>query len=109
MKNKKTIVITGGSGFLGRHLGLQIDKKKYNVILCSRNNTFNRYSNFFTDCVSAPMDITNYKNVNEIINRFKPDYIIHAAATKFVDTSISFPNECLDINVYHGAFILQFS
>ncbi len=99
MKNKKTIIISGGSGFLGRHLGLKIDKNKYHVVLCSRNNTLNRYSNFFTDCTSAPMDVSNFNNVNEIVKRFKPDHIIHAAATKFVDTSISFPNECLDINV----------
>lgn len=99
MYKKKNILITGGSGFLGRHLAKQIDKKKFNIILCSRNNTLNRYSNFFTNCLSAPLDISNFNNVNEIFNRFKPDYVIHAAATKFVDTSITYPNECIDINV----------
>ena len=38
--SKKTILITGGSGFLGRNLALKL-KDGYNVFLGSRNNKNN--------------------------------------------------------------------
>jgi len=34
---EKTLLITGGTGFLGKRLGLAL-KEKYDVILASRNN-----------------------------------------------------------------------
>lgn len=97
--NKKKILITGGSGFLGRNLALALDKKKYEVIICSRNNTINLFSSNYANCKFHPVDITNYLSINEAISQHKPDIIIHAAATKFVDLSIKFPNECIDVNV----------
>ena len=39
----KSILITGGSGFLGIHLALKL-KKKFRVILAGRNNKQNFYA-----------------------------------------------------------------
>ncbi len=37
----------------------------------------------------------------------KPDIVIHAAATKFVDLSEKFPFECIDINIVGSANIAR--
>ena len=94
----KKILITGGSGYLGTRLAINL-KKKYKIFLGSRNNYLNRKAQDFTKCEVFPLDITNINSVKDIINRIKPNIIIHAAASKYVDTSESNPNECIDVNV----------
>ena len=94
----KTVLITGGSGFLGKNLAKAL-KNDYRVILGSRNNKQNSIVRLETGCEVVPLDITNIENIRDVVNSCKPDIIIHAAATKFVDLSEVFPNECIDINV----------
>jgi len=94
----ETILVTGGTGFLGRELGMQL-KDRYRVILAARNNNQNQIANRITDCEIAPLDIVNIHSVNDVFDEFKPDIVIHAAATKYVDISEKFPNECIDVNV----------
>lgn len=92
------ILITGGTGFLGKELGLQL-KKKYEVFLTGRNNTQNMWAERYTGCKVMPMDVSNIESVRDVVNETKPDIIIHAAATKFVDISERQPFEAIDINV----------
>jgi UDP-N-acetylglucosamine 4,6-dehydratase/5-epimerase len=94
----ETILITGGSGFLGRHLAIKL-KNRYRVILGARNNGNNQLAYSKTGCTVTPLDITNINSIYDAINEFKPDTIIHAAATKYVDISEQYPMECIDVNV----------
>jgi UDP-glucose 4-epimerase len=94
----QTIMITGGTGFLGRHLALKL-KSTYNVILTGRNNLQNSFARKVTGCEVVPMDITNIDAVREMFHIYHPDIVIHAAATKYVDLSEIYPNECIDINI----------
>jgi UDP-N-acetylglucosamine 4,6-dehydratase len=94
----KSILITGGSGFLGIHLALKL-KKKFKVILAGRNNKQNFYAKKKTGCDVLPLDVSKIESVRDVINYSKPNIIIHAAATKFVDISEKYPLECVDINV----------
>lgn len=95
---KKTILITGGTGFLGRNLGLFF-KDKYNVVLGSRNNKQNFFAQKVTGCTVVPLDVTNIESIRDVVNEFKPEIIIHAAATKFIDLSEKYPMECSDVNI----------
>ena len=94
----QTIVITGGTGFLGKRLGLRL-KDRYNVILAGRNNKQNMGAGNFTGCKTAPLDVSNIESVRDVFAEFKPQVVIHAAATKFVDLAEKFPMECVDVNV----------
>ena len=102
----KNILITGGSGFLGRSLGIKF-KKRFNVFLASRNNKNNFLAEKLTGCKSIPMDISNIKSVYDAIQTSNADIIIHAAATKFVGWSEKFPFECSDININGSANIAR--
>jgi UDP-N-acetylglucosamine 4,6-dehydratase len=94
----KKILITGGTGFLGRELGTRL-KKDYTVYLTGRNNTQNMWAQRYTGCEVLPMDVSNIESVRDVVNETKPDIIIHAAATKFVDISEKQPFEAIDVNV----------
>lgn len=95
---KKKILITGGSGFLGRNLALKF-KDQYHVYIGSRNNKQNFEAAKITGCESLPLDVSNIESVRDAIRECKPHIIIHAAATKFVDLSEKFPLETIDVNV----------
>lgn len=95
---KRTILITGGTGFLGKRLGLAL-RDQYSVILTGRNNRMNMHASSFAGCEVIPMDVSHIESVRDVVVRTKPDIIIHAAATKFVDLAEKEPMECLDVNV----------
>mgnify|MGYP003985118461 CR=1 FL=1 len=94
----KKILITGGTGYLGRNLAL-FYRKKYKVFLGARNNKQNFLVKNLTNCEVVPLDVSNMSSVNDCLNYIKPDIVIHAAATKFVDLSEKFPFECIDTNI----------
>jgi UDP-glucose 4-epimerase len=94
----KTILITGGTGFLGRNLAPAL-KDEYNVVLTGRNNKQNSFAQQVTGCQVLPMDVANIEAVRDTFVETKPDIVIHAAATKFVDLAERQPMECVDVNV----------
>ena len=93
-----TIFITGGTGFLGRHLGRAL-MDRYSVILGGRNHDQNRAAQAFSGCRTIPLDVANIESVRDAFAETRPDIVIHAAASKYVDISESQPMECLDVNV----------
>ena len=95
---KKTALITGGTGFLGKRVGIAL-KDGYRVVLTGRNNEHNRAAQEFTGCLALPMDITNIESVRDVFTEIRPDVVVHAAATKYVDLSETQPMECIDVNV----------
>ena len=76
----KRILITGGSGFLGRHLAVRLSTNN-KVLLGARNNANNMMAELKTGCTVVPMDITNEKSIRDVLNEFRPDTIIHAASS----------------------------
>lgn len=102
----KTILITGGTGFLGRALARHL-KESNKVILTGRNNELNEKVRMKLQCEVVPMDVSNIMSVRETIALYKPTIIIHAAATKYVHLAEVFPNECIDINIKGSQNIAQ--
>src|SRR5437660_2000207 len=95
---KHTILITGGTGFLGKRLGMTLSADNH-VVLTGRNNKFNMDAQQFTGCLTLPMDVTNIEAIRDVFTEVRPDVVIHAAATKYVDLSERQPMECIDVNV----------
>lgn len=105
MKKNKTILITGGAGFIGAnlvhylidhtsHTVVNIDKLTYaghleSLELVERDD---RYSFF-------QRDINDVEEIRSIINEVKPDGIMHLAAESHVDRSIDGPGAFLQTNI----------
>jgi FlaA1/EpsC-like NDP-sugar epimerase len=93
-----TILITGGTGYLGRRLGAAL-RERHKVVLGARNNKQNMVAQGLTGCEVVPLDVAHIESVRDAVVAFKPDTVIHAAATKFVDLAERQPMECVDVNV----------
>ena len=92
------VLITGGTGFLGRHLALSL-KGECEVVLGGRNNKQNMAAQEMTGCPVLPMDVANIESVRDAMIEAAPEVVIHAAATKYVDLAEEHPFECVDVNV----------
>ena len=71
----------------------------FSVFLGGRNNKLNQEAQAISGCEALPMDVSSIESVRDAVVRVRPDILIHAAATKFVDLAEKFPLECVDINV----------
>ena len=93
------ILITGGSGFLGKRLGRRLRELGHEVVLAARNNKQNFLAAEFSGCQTIAMDVSNIESVRDVFTQVRPSCVIHAAATKFVDVSEHQPMETVDVNV----------
>lgn len=93
----KKILITGSNGLLGQNLVNELLKKDtYMIYGVSRGE--NRIKNIerFT---YFNVDLTNKKEVSDLINKINPQFIIHTAAMTNVDTCQLNKEACDKINV----------
>jgi dTDP-4-dehydrorhamnose reductase len=81
--NKKTILVTGSNGLLGQKLTESVlVNNQFNLIATAKGE--NRFP--IKDGYSyAEMDITNADQVKGVIEKYKPNVIIHTAALTNVD------------------------
>ncbi len=104
------IAITGGAGFIGSNVVRQALRNKYNVLnidaltyagnIANLKNLENKDYHKFTKT-----NILNFKKVLFILENFKPNYLMHLAASSHVDNSIIGPKEFIKTNI-EGTFTL---
>jgi len=103
---KKTILITGGAGFIGSHVvRLFVNKyPDYNIVNLDALTYAGNLENL-KDIEDAPnytfvkADIVDAERMNEVFAEFNPDGVIHLAAESHVDRSISDPSAFVRTNV----------
>ena len=98
MKNK-TVLITGGTGSLGKALIKRL-KQDNKIIVYSRDE--GKQALIFGDnpeIIRVIGDIRDYDKLNVTLKRHKVDYIIHTAALKRIDDMEIHPDECVKTNI----------
>jgi UDP-N-acetylglucosamine 4,6-dehydratase len=96
----KTILITGGTGSLGKALIKRLKKDNWRIIVYSRDE--GKQALLFGNdpsIIRVIGDVRDYDKLNVTLQRHKPDYIIHTAALKRIDDMEFHPDECVKTNI----------
>ena len=109
----KTILVTGGCGFIGSHTVCELYKENYNVIIV--DNFINSYKSVIRsiesiikeDLIVYDIDILDKEKLREIFNKHDIDGVIHFAALKSVSESISKPLQYYKNNITGTITLLE--
>ena len=112
MKRTKTVLVTGGAGFIGSHLVEYLVERGESVVVIDRVKEpwqkqnrkrleQNKNVKFYS------IDIRDRKTLLDILFKVKPYRIYHLAAESHVDKSISNPSLFLESNINGTAVLLD--
>jgi dTDP-glucose 4,6-dehydratase len=106
MKSPKTILITGGAGFIGSHVvRLFLNKyPEYTIVNLDKLTYAGNLENLediesFPNYIFEKGDIVDADYIQELFNKYKFEGVIHLAAESHVDRSITDPMAFIYTNV----------
>lgn len=108
---KKTLLVTGGAGFIGSNLVLKavmdspwrvinVDNLSYSGNLASLEPVAKS-----PDYIFVKENISNQEAISSIFEKYQPDAVMHLAAESHVDRSIDDPAPFMNTNIF-GTFAL---
>ena len=111
---KKSVLITGGAGFIGSHVARLICQKYPDYLLVNLDKlTYAGNLMNVVDLEDKPnyrfvkADITDEKQMQEVFEKFRPDAVIHLAAESHVDRSIESPMDFISTNIVGTVVLLN--
>jgi len=107
------IIVTGGCGFIGSNFVLKMASNESNKLLIIDKLTYAGNQNNLSSIKHKSnytfirADICDKKPIEDAINNFHPDAIVHFAAESHVDNSISGPMSFINTNILGTAMLLE--
>ena len=110
---KKSILITGGAGYIGAGVAFFLAKKNYRVIIVdnlsnSNYSIINKLKKYFKDTVFFKGDISDKHILKKIFNNYDIKFVYHFAGLKSVRQSVEKPNLYLNNNVYKSKIFTEY-
>jgi dTDP-glucose 4,6-dehydratase len=109
----RRILVTGGAGFIGSAVVRRLIRETPHRVLVYDKLTYAGNLASLSPVASDPRylfargDICDLRAVNEALDAFRPDWILHLAAESHVDRSIDGPAEFIRTNVVGTYTMLQ--
>lgn len=104
LKNK-TIIVTGGAGFIGSHLVNDLIAKKNEVVVID-NLSSGKKENIHPSAKFYKADVRDRK-ISSIFKKEQPSIVFHLAAYPIVQKALENPIETFDINIMGTVNILE--
>ncbi len=112
MENKKTILVTGGAGFIGSALTKRLVGEGHDVVVVDNFNEYYdvslkraRQKEFLAGALVLEGDITDSVFLSELFTHYQFDVVCHLAAQAGVRYSVENPEAYVHTNI-HGLQIL---
>lgn len=107
---KKSVLVTGGAGFIGSHVVELLLKKNYTVIVVDIQKPGKSY--FFLRQLETKVDyrcvdITHQKSILSLFADVHPDYVFHLAALPIVEEAYENPRKAFQVNIMGTVNILE--
>jgi len=91
----RVALVTGGSGYLGSHLGKALKKAGYYTVCFDIKTP--KSDLYWNDYHSG--DVRSYQDLSRVFSIWKPDIVFHLAGRIEVGESVEHPEEFWDVNV----------
>ncbi len=109
---KKTILITGGAGYIGSHVAKQLlEESNFNIIILDNLSTGSKKTletlMAIKDFTFLHVDLKDFKKVEEVFSAYKIDTIIHFAASIVVPESVTNPLKYYMNNTVNTTNLIQ--
>jgi dTDP-glucose 4,6-dehydratase len=104
----KTIIVTGGLGFIGSNLINILSKKNFFIINIDKVTYASNFKNISSNIKNYKFykqDINNQSFIKKILDKYSPSLIFNLAAETHVDRSIDGPKQFINSNI-NGVFNL---
>lgn len=85
----KRVVVTGGAGYIGSHVVLALGEAGYDVLVYDNLSTGNREAVLYGELVVG--DLADKELLSKTLKDFKPDAVLHFAASIEVGESVTNP------------------
>ncbi|MBD3860535.1 NAD-dependent epimerase/dehydratase family protein [Bacillus sp. 28A-2] len=103
MNQRPKLLITGASGFTGEHACEYFSDLGYDLIAVTRNQPIIASKGIRTEYC----ELTNKENVYQLIEKTKPDFLLHLAAINHVGYSWEEPVETIETNLLSTLYIID--
>lgn len=110
---KKTVLVTGGAGFIGSHICVELIAEGYTVIIVDNFSNSKEGVIKHLEKITGKVlifyktDIRDSESLEKIFTKHKIDTVIHCAGLKSVGESVKDPLLYYDNNVYGSIVLLQ--
>ena len=115
MVKTKCILVTGAAGSIGSEIVRKLSEHQANKILCLDFSESALYDLEQELKLKYPLiqyhfilaDIRNYQILEEVFNKFSPEFVYHAAAYKHVPMMEQYPWEAVQTNIFGTVNLVQ--
>ena len=108
-----TILLTGGAGFIGSHIAVELLNEGYSVVIVdnysnSTGDVVKRINSITGKCaVSYSLDLENKSALERVFAENKIDAVIHCAGLKSVGESVKMPLKYYGVNISSTISLLE--
>jgi len=103
--DKKKILITGGAGYIGSHTVKLLGERGFELLTVDNLSTGHREAVLYGDF--HQIDLSDKENLKKIIRQFKPDAVIHFAASIEVEESVKNPEKYYKNNTFNSLNLIE--
>jgi UDP-glucose 4-epimerase len=105
-KENKTILVTGGAGYIGSHTVRELIFKNYSVVVY--DNLVYGHREFVPENVEfVKGDLADVRKLNSTFKKYKFDAVVHFAAYTYVGESVKNPSKYFNNNLVSSLHLLD--